>query len=332
MESEKVDYEEYDPEMETRGTLFEFYDFISVIYFSMTTLSTCGFGDITPQSNIEKVTGVLVMFSGVGFFSYIMGNFISIIQEMGTDFSSYDRTFELNNWMKLLTRFRNNQPLPARLMRQIHTHYKHYWLHNRIRQVQKDNEFMLDMPPSIKRNIIVHFLFDDIFFNFRSFFKPEKLEGSKFLYEVAFGLMPRIFSKAEDENVIYDEEDEVLEMYFVMNGSVGVGYHLFQQPLEKPRYTLVKQLEMNVAFGDFYLFNYRKSEFLFIAVTHVEAFAISREFIHETIYPRYPAIIDQMRDQSKYSYNTNIAYELAKSKAEHVAYINKSHSYEGLLL
>lgn len=79
LENEKLNYEEYDPEMETKGTVYEFYDFISVIYFSMTTLSTCGFGDITPQSNLEKVTGVLVMFSGVGFFSYIMGNFISII-------------------------------------------------------------------------------------------------------------------------------------------------------------------------------------------------------------------------------------------------------------
>lgn len=45
----------------------------------MTTLSTVGFGDITAKSNIEKVVSVVTMFCGVGFFSYIMGNFISII-------------------------------------------------------------------------------------------------------------------------------------------------------------------------------------------------------------------------------------------------------------
>lgn len=72
--------------MDTKGTRFEFYDFISVIYFSMTTLSTVGFGDITPRSNLEKITGCIVMFSGVGFFSYIMGKFISIIQSFGEDF------------------------------------------------------------------------------------------------------------------------------------------------------------------------------------------------------------------------------------------------------
>ena len=73
----------------------------------------------------------------------------------------------------------------------------------------------------------MHFLFDDIFYNFRSFFKPEKYKDSKFLFDVAFGLMPRLFVDSEEENIILDEEEDVLEMYFVMQGTVGVGYHLF---------------------------------------------------------------------------------------------------------
>ena len=112
-------------------------------------------------------------------------------------------------------------------MKQIHLHFKHYWANSRTRQVQRDNEFMMELPKSIKRAIIVHFLFDDIFYNFRSFFKPEKYKDSKFLYDVAFGLMPRLFSESEEENIILDEEEDVLEMYFVMQGTVGVGYHLF---------------------------------------------------------------------------------------------------------
>jgi len=117
--------------------------------------------------------------------------------------------------MKLLTRYRNTQPLPDALMKQIHSHFKYYWANNRIRQVQRDNDFMILLPTSIKRAIIVHFLFDDIFYNFRTFFKPEKYKDSKFLYDVAYGLMPRFFSEREEENVIYDEEEDVLEMYFV---------------------------------------------------------------------------------------------------------------------
>jgi len=70
-------------------------------------------------------------------------------------------------------------------------------------------------------------LFDDIFYNFRIFFNPQKNKESKFLYDVAFGLKPRRFSDSEEENIIFDEEEEVLEMYFIISGTVGVGYHLY---------------------------------------------------------------------------------------------------------
>lgn len=138
--------------------------------------------------------------------------------------------------MTLLSRFRQNQPLPNSLYRQINQHFKHYWQNNRIHQVGKDNEFINSLPGVIKRGIIVHYLFDDIFYNFRIFFNPQKYKESKFLYDVAYGLMPRNFSCNPEENVIYDEEEEVLEMYFITAGTVGVGYHLYQQPLEKSRY------------------------------------------------------------------------------------------------
>lgn len=173
-------------------------------------------------------------------------------------------------------------------MKQIHMHFKYFWANNRINQVSKDNEFIGALPRSVKRAIIVHFLFDDIFYNFRSFFNPEKFKESKFLYDVAFGLMPRFFSDKDEENVILDEEEEVLEMYFVMQGTVGVGYHLYQQSLDKPRYTLAKQLETNACFGDYYLCNMLKAEFLFIAKSPVEAFALSQSFMIDYIFPKYP--------------------------------------------
>jgi hypothetical protein len=75
--------------------------------------------------------------------------------------------------------------------------------------------------------VIIYYLFDDVFYNFSSFFNPDLYRESKFLYDVAFGLSPRFFSsETEGENIIFDEEEEVFEMYFVMKGQVGLGFHL----------------------------------------------------------------------------------------------------------
>ena len=83
---------------------------------------------------------------------------------------------------------------------------------------------MTALPRSIRRGLIVHYLFDDIFYKFRFFFNTQKNKDSKFLYDVAFGLKPRNFSQQKGESMIYDEDEEVLEMYFVISGEVAVGY------------------------------------------------------------------------------------------------------------
>jgi len=49
------------------------------LYFGFTTLSTVGFGDYAPRSNIERAIGAFVLLYGVAIFSYLMGNFIDIL-------------------------------------------------------------------------------------------------------------------------------------------------------------------------------------------------------------------------------------------------------------
>ncbi len=86
--------------------------------------------------------------------------------------------------------------------------------------------------------------------------------------------MPRLFNDHVDENIIFDEEEEVLEMYFIVSGKVGIGYHMYQQPLEKRRYNITLQMGTNMFIGDYYLFNNIKAEFVYVSQCVVEAFAL----------------------------------------------------------
>ena len=65
--------------------LYEFTDFENlwiVVYFMFTTLSTVGFGDFNPKSEVERITMTFILLIGVACFSYIMGQFISILLEV----------------------------------------------------------------------------------------------------------------------------------------------------------------------------------------------------------------------------------------------------------
>lgn len=77
-------------------------------YFALTTLSTVGYGDYYPVSNVERIVAVGIMLGGVAFFSYIMGNFIEIITNYEKKMGVVDQSGDLHNWMMLLTRFTNN--------------------------------------------------------------------------------------------------------------------------------------------------------------------------------------------------------------------------------
>lgn len=48
-------------------------------YFTMTTLTTVGYGDYLPITNLEKILAVIIMIVGIGFFSYIMGSFNDVL-------------------------------------------------------------------------------------------------------------------------------------------------------------------------------------------------------------------------------------------------------------
>lgn len=50
-----------------------------VIYYAFTTLSTVGFGDFNPKSEVERIVTIIVLLLGVASFSYIMGQFIDIL-------------------------------------------------------------------------------------------------------------------------------------------------------------------------------------------------------------------------------------------------------------
>lgn len=58
--------------------------YLASMYWCYTTLSTVGYGDITPQTNIEIVLAILWMVFGIGFFSFTIGSLASMLSGVDT--------------------------------------------------------------------------------------------------------------------------------------------------------------------------------------------------------------------------------------------------------
>ena len=109
-------------------------------------------------------------------------------------------------------------------------------------------------------------LFKDLFRKFRFFFHTKEYKESRFLYDVSFGFMPRRFDTSEEDRVIYDEEDEVPEMYFMLAGTVGIGYSLMFSGVNKKPFRIAKKVKATTLICDHAVVNNLRSEFLYIVI------------------------------------------------------------------
>ena len=48
-----------------------------------------------------------------------------------------------------------------------------------------------------------------------------------FLCTIARGMMPRHFESGTNDRIVYDEDMEVAEMYFIIHGNIGIGINQY---------------------------------------------------------------------------------------------------------
>jgi len=100
---------------------------IIVVYFIFTTLSTVGFGDFIPLSEIERVITTVILLVGVASFSYIMSQFIDILMSLQTVTADNEDSENLSKWFGLLAHFNSNKPLPKKMTKQFEQYFEYYW-------------------------------------------------------------------------------------------------------------------------------------------------------------------------------------------------------------
>jgi len=77
--------------------------------------------------------------------------------------------------------------------------------------------------------------------------------------------MPRRFdpSSSEDDKIIYDEEDEVPEMYFILEGHIAIGYSLIANGILRKQYKIAKKMKSECLICDHYVVNNQRSQYIY---------------------------------------------------------------------
>jgi hypothetical protein len=100
---------------------------IVLTYYAFTSLSTVGFGDYFPVSNVERIFCSIILLFGVAIFSYIMGNFIEILASFQVLMAELDDGDNLSRFFGILKKFNDNQVIDDGIKNKIESHFDYKW-------------------------------------------------------------------------------------------------------------------------------------------------------------------------------------------------------------
>ncbi|KAL8189630.1 hypothetical protein R6Q57_029196 [Mikania cordata] len=181
--------------------------YVTSMYWSITTLTTVGYGDLHAQNRREMVFVICYMLFNLGMTSYLIGNMTNLVVH-GTS-----KTRQFRDTIQAASSFAQRNQLPARLRDQM---LAHLCLKFRTDSEGLQQQESLDSLPKAIRSSISHFLFYSLLdkaYLFRGV-------SNDLLFQLVSEMKAEYFPPKED--VILQNEAPT-DFYVLVTGAVVVG-------------------------------------------------------------------------------------------------------------
>ncbi len=179
--------------------------YIRAIYWSITTLGTIGYGDITPVTNEQTLYAVSVMIIGAGVYGYLVGNIASILSNRDLVKTQFIEK------MQKITTFMTYKNLPKDLQTNIFAYYDYVW---KNRKGFDENLILAELPPSVRERV-------GLYLNKPLVKKvPFLADASEDLIsKIVLNLRPIVYMEGD---YIFRKGDEGDNLYFISKGIVEI--------------------------------------------------------------------------------------------------------------
>ena len=248
-------------------------NFINSLYWCVTTLTTVGYGDITPTTSLEKIFTMGVMILGVGAYGYIIGNISSLLGNLDIAKAQHqERTENINTFMAS-----NNFPLD--LQQRVKNYFDYLWSSQRG---QNQKEIFTGLPESF------HIAFA-LELNKELLHTVPMFKGAHddFIRDIALALKPEIVLP----NDLVCEYGKIGDkMYFVSKGTLKV--------YSKNKKTLYGELEPGNFFGEIALLMSTPRTANIVADDYCELYSLNKENF-DIVLSKYPEFSETIKAKAK---------------------------------
>lgn len=179
--------------------------YIRAIYWSVTTLTTIGYGDITPKTNVQTIYTMCIMLVGAGAYGYLVANIASILANtdiLRTQF--IDKIQKINTFMRY-------KKIPNEMQKAILDYYDYIW---KNRKGYDESQILKELPPSLRMKVSIHLNSDLVR-------KVPILKNASddLISKIIVNLVPVVYMKGD---FIFRKGDTAHHLYFISKGQVEI--------------------------------------------------------------------------------------------------------------
>jgi len=241
-----------------------FHSMLICFFFTLTTVTTTGFGDYVAQNVPERIFSTILMLFGVLYFSFLMSLLMEEINIVGDE----NQTVEAQKLITQLRKF-NKGKTNGFIGKNINKGILHDVVfaskHSRYEQITKKENF--DILPRKIKDELSNYLWKDVFKQIYDYY--DLLEDDKTLHTLLCKLSYYfIFKYYQAKETIYQIDKYVNEINIIQSGYVDIINY---------KVMLKKRLKPGDGMGTFYILYQVRPIYAYIAASGVEVISISEE-------------------------------------------------------
>eukprot|EP00004_Rigifila_ramosa_P022123 TRINITY_DN5988_c0_g1_i1.p1 TRINITY_DN5988_c0_g1~~TRINITY_DN5988_c0_g1_i1.p1 ORF type:complete len:926 (+),score=223.46 TRINITY_DN5988_c0_g1_i1:309-2780(+) len=180
--------------------------YIVSLYWAFTVLTTVGFGDITPQANMERIFAMFVILCGAGLFATTFGIITNLVASKDRGQLRFTEKFEtVREFMKV-------HNLDKKLQKEIFQYYNFLW----ARQRGFETEVLDDLPTLFRARVAAE-LYSDLIIKSPLFRLFSPAADAPFLNALAVLLKSRVVLPGE---YVVRKGHVSGEMFFLVKGKM----------------------------------------------------------------------------------------------------------------
>ena len=187
-----------------------FDQYVTSLYWAFTTMTTVGYGDITPFTVNEKAFAMVTMILACGIFAYTVGSIGSLVSKQNSGENAYrEQVVAVNRYMR-------KKNLPYELQFRVRRYLEYVW-ENRKKNNMDEKQILNLLSEPLRDEI-----YDHIHGKIIDWCSIFVIYEPHFIQQLTKTLESETYAPGD---IVIEEGEMSTKMYFIQNGKIDIFHH-----------------------------------------------------------------------------------------------------------